>query len=183
MSDNIPVLPDTPRIDTERLAKIEKAQVAVAALTEAGLTSAPADASSPRVIAFVAPVEKNTRFLVTAGKPLTVNDPNSPKGKRMYEREGDVFVEFVSGICVLTPGVNDVEIAWCNAHPEICRDASDPMTEAWLYLKEQQVATASKDAGLPSSIDIEALLRGDARGSKVAHETAQRARERAASVE
>lgn len=180
MADRIPELPDNPQVDTKRAAAVERAQAALAAMADAGMIAK--GESDDTVVAYVAPVEKNTRFLVKPGTPLTVNDPNSPRGKRMYEREGDVWVEFTAGICVLTKGEDDEKIAWCDAHPEICRSAADPMTEAWVYMKEMQIATANRDATLPASIDVEALLRGDPRGSKVAHETVTRARDRAASA-
>lgn len=160
----------------EKAAAMARAQTAIAERLVSG-PAAVAPVEGEKLRAFVAPVEKNTRFLVVAGKPLTVNDPNSPRGKRMYEREGDVWVEFTDGLCVLTPDQTQ-ELAWCESNPEICRDVSDPMTEAWAYMKEMQVPTASQDARLPASINIEAILRGDSSGSQAPHQTVQRARER-----
>ena len=100
----------------------------------------------------------------------------------MYEREGDVWVEFIDGIVVLSETENTVEIKWCEDNPAICRDISDPMTEAWAYMKEMQVPTANQEARLPVSIDVEAILRGDARGSKTPHSSVTRARDRVASM-
>jgi hypothetical protein len=162
----------------QKAAAMERAQAALASNLAAGVGIGDAESD---VRAFVAPIEKNTRFLVKAGTPLTVNDPNSPRGKRMYEREGDVWVEFIDGIVVLNPE-DTLAIAWCEENPAICRDIFDPMTEAWAYMKEMQVPTANQEARLPGSIDVEAILRGDARGSKTPHQSVQRAKDRVNSL-
>ena len=129
--------------------------------------------------AFIAPVEKFTRFLVKAGKPKAIRDPNSPTGERLVSRDGDIFVEFQDGIAVFN--VDDTEdavkISWCVEHPKICRDIDDPFTEAWAYMKEMQQETSTAGKRLPESIDLEAILRGDPNSGKVPHGGVGRARE------
>lgn len=135
-----------------------------------------------KTVAFFAPVEKNTRYLVKAGEPEVIKDPNSPRGTRMTERFGDVWLQFIDGIAVLN--MEDKEdqqrIEWCASHPEICRNIEDPMTEAWAYMKELQKPTSWRDATLNPNINIERLLQGDAGGNTVRHSTVDHAREQVA---
>jgi len=128
---------------------------------------------------FIAPVEKFTRFLVVAGTPKTVRDQNSPTGERNVSREGDIFVEFSNGIVVLNADDLDDQkkIAWCEENSAICRDIDDPLTEAWAYMKDLQQETSTATKRLPESVDLEAILRGDVRGSRVPHSGVSAARE------
>lgn len=128
--------------------------------------------------AFVAPVEKFTRYLVKAGTPKAIRDPNSPTGERLVSRDGDIFVEFQDGIVVLNADdeTDAVKIAWCEAHGAVCRDIDDPFTEAWAYMKELQQETARVEKRLPESVNLEAILRGDTKGSRVPHDAVNRAR-------
>ena len=118
-------------------------------------------ANTPRMQgfrAFVAPVEQNTRFLVKPGQVSQIRDPNSPTGQRDAMRVGDKFAQFTGGTLV----TDDPDIiAWCEAHEEICRDAELSSTVIWYNLKLGQTPLATQDPSLPSSIDIDGLMRGE----------------------
>ncbi len=121
---------------------------------------APAEASSvpEGTRSFVAPAHPNGKFLVRQGKLIQAP---SPEGPRDIRREGDVWAKFTSGVLVTDdPDV----IAWCEKHPELCRDAFDPETEVWAALIEAQRETATRGASLPPSLDVSKLLRGDLSG-------------------
>ncbi len=128
--------------------------------------------------AFVAPVEKFTKFLVKAGKSKSIRDPNSPTGQRDVSREGDIFVEFQDGIAVFNADdpTDMVKIAWCVDNPKVCRDIDDPYTEAWAYMKELQQETSTAGKRLPESINLDGILRGDPDSGKVPHDAVGRAR-------
>jgi len=107
---------------------------------------------------FIAPIEKNTRFLAKAGEVVWFRDQTAPLGRRDISREGDVTVQFTNGI--LTTKDPDI-IEWCEANPDICRDAADPRTKVWADLKERQIATASREPLLERSLDVDELVYGD----------------------
>lgn len=106
--------------------------------------------------AFVAPIFQNGKKLIKAGETVQIRDPNSATGFRDASRQGDVWVEFVGGMCVTK---DPVVQAWCDANTDICRDVEDPQTAVWYELKLGQVPLAWRDA-LPFSIDIDAALAG-----------------------
>lgn len=169
----------------EQKAKImSQAQNRVQAMIDAGEIAAAPDNSGRKVRAYVAPVERNTRYLVKAGEPVAIRDPNSPTGERLTQRKGDIFVDFVDGICVLDDSDPDfvLKADWCDAHSALCRDITDPFTEAWAYMTELKHETSSQSARLPKDINIEKILRGDPSGNVVPHSTVERARERAESL-
>ncbi len=70
-------------------------------------------------------------------------------------RDGDIFADFTEGVLVTKdPQV----IAWCEANPQICRDAADPRTRMWVQLKNMQTQTPSRDVTLDPTIDIDEEL-------------------------
>lgn len=109
---------------------------------------------------FIAPIEKNTKFLVKAGTMVRFRDPNSPTGMRDAAREGDIWAQFSNGVIV--SDVPEV-IEWCLAHPEICRPADDPRAAAWAQLKERQQPTAEREAQLDPAFDVDATIYGEER--------------------
>ena len=129
---------------------------------------------------FVAPVQRNTRYLVnpTERRIHSIVDPNSPTGKRQMSTDNDVWLEFRDGICIFDTRTVDGEkrLAWAQSHPEVCRNIDDPMTAAWVQMKEAQTPTSRKDNSLPTGLDVDALLRGDARAQRSGNATADRAR-------
>jgi len=108
--------------------------------------------------AFVAPAFRSGKFLVKGGEVVQVPSPRGPWAK---ERIGDVWVRFNNGVCRTD---DPVVIAWCKAHPDICRDAFDAKTPAWVALTEATLETANRSARLPRNTDVEALLRGEMSG-------------------
>ncbi len=155
-----------------------KVKEKLADLVTSGKIDLEADAPSGNYRAFVAPVEKFTKFLVKAGKTKAIRDANSPTGQRDVSREGDIFVEFQDGIAVFNADdpIDMVKIAWCVDHAKICRDIDDPYTEAWAYMKELQQETSTAGKRLPESINLEGILRGDPNSGKVPHDAVGRAR-------
>jgi len=109
---------------------------------------------------FVAPGHRGGKFLAHAGDIVQVPSPRGPWNK---ERIGDIWVNFANGNGVFSTK-DPKAIAWCEAHPEICRDAFDPKTPAWVAITEATLETPTQGARLPRSTDIEAMLRGDASG-------------------
>jgi len=107
---------------------------------------------------FVAPIEKNTKYLVKAGTMVRFRDPNSPTGMRDAAREGDIWAQFSNG--VLVTDIPEV-IAWCLGNKDICRPADDPRTAAWAQLKERQVPTAERESQLDPGFDVEATIFGE----------------------
>lgn len=106
---------------------------------------------------FVAAEEHhNTRFLAQAGTPVKAPVlAGSTSGIiPLITREGDIFAEFTSG--VLVTKVPEV-ITWCEAHPQVCRDATDPRTPSWATLKAMQVSKANREAALGREIDVDAM--------------------------
>jgi hypothetical protein len=150
-----PVLgtPD-PKEVAEQAQVVEERKAAAKALKDKKVAPPPDDGYRT----FVAPVEKNTRFLAKAGEMVFFRDPNSPIGKREVAREGDVWVVFTNGIVTTK---DPIVIAWCEANPDICRDANDPRAKNWADLKERQVPTASREALLDRGMDVDELLYGD----------------------
>lgn len=157
----------------EKAAAMERAQSIIKAAHEAGAVPITDEAPTNRRC-FIAPIEKNTRFLVASGKVNQIRDPNSPTGMRDTFRSDEVWVEFHDGIAVFEPE-QETEIAWCEANPAICRDIQDPMTEAWAFMKEAQTPLANRDAVLPQNMNVDAALVG--RPGGVGHGAVQRARE------
>lgn len=161
----------------ESAAAMERAKAVIAEKMATGSVALDNDSKGDKVPqrAFIAPVQKNTRYLIGAGKINQIVDPNSPTGKRDTFRDDEVWVEFHDGLVVYTPGEDDKQIAWCEAHPETCRDIQDPLTEAWAFMKEAQQNLAGREAVLPQSLDIDAALMGRPGGAP--HSGVQRARE------
>lgn len=155
------------------------AQAAAAAnFAEAVASGQVAPAEPTGRVAFVAPVEANTKYIVKAGKPLAFPDKDSPRGQKMVEREGDIVVQFHDGLLVLDPAEEGFEeqLAWCEAHPEVCRNVSDPMAEVWFNMKQAQLDMSNREATMPKGVDIEAALRGDPRGYSTPGSITDRAR-------
>lgn len=124
---------------------------------------------------FISPTEPNTKFLVKRG-PDVANE--------MLRQ--DVFVQFSAGVCVVDADDTD-RVNWLEAHGSldetlhglyhddrnerelidqcpnfsICRDYVAPQALAWAELKEQQLALANREPGLPKHIDVDRLLAGD----------------------
>ncbi len=98
----------------------------------------------------------NTRFLAKAG--VAVKAPilaGSTSGiVPLVTRDGDLFAEFHSG--VLVTKVPEV-IVWCEEHPSVCRDATDPRTPGWATLKAMQTSKANREAALGREIDVDAM--------------------------
>jgi hypothetical protein len=160
----------------ESAAAMEKAKAIIADKLATGDVAADESKGGKSPLrAFIAPVEKNTRYLIGAGKINQIVDPNSPTGKRDTFRDDEVWVEFHDGLVVLTPGEHDKQIEWCESNPETCRDIQDPLTEAWAFMKEAQQNLAGREAVLPQSLNVDAALSG--RPGGVAHGGVQRARE------
>lgn len=109
---------------------------------------------------FVSPKYRGGKFLVKAGELVMVPSPRGPWAR---ERVGDIWVDFKSGNGIFST-TDPIAIAWCEAHPEVCRDAFDPKTPAWVAVVEATLETATQAARLPANTDIDALLRGEASG-------------------
>jgi len=106
---------------------------------------------------FVAAEEyHNTRFLAHPGEAVKapIVAGNTSGVVPLITRIGDLFAEFNSG--VLVTKVTEV-IAWCEAHPQVCRDATDPRTPGWATLKAMQVSKANREAALGREIDVDAM--------------------------
>lgn len=106
----------------------------------------------------------NTRFLAHPGE--AVRAPilaGSTSGiVPLITREGDLFAEFHSG--VLVTKVPEV-IAWCQKHPSVCRDATDPRTPGWATLKAMQASKANREAALGQEINVDAMAFPDIPGA------------------
>lgn len=135
---------------------------------------------------FVAPVERNTTYLVNPTERVikSINDPNSPTGQRDMRSENtpavhDVWVQFKDGICIIATTTKDgqKQYAWMRAHSDICRDINEPMTAAWVQMKEAQTQTSRREASLPTGLNVDALLRGDRSALRSGNVTADRARQ------
>lgn len=130
-------------------------------------------------VAYIAPVNRWYRVLTNPKdtKPVSFPDKDSPRGQKMVERDNDIFLEFRDGMVILDPNDEEdaVRIAWCEANPEICRNARDPMTEPWAAMKEAQTAYAHRDPVLSPSMNVEAALRGESGGWKQGGSTTERA--------
>ena len=99
---------------------------------------------------FVAPLEPNTRFLVHAGRVIWFRDPSSPTGKKDYEREGDAWAEFHSGICASD---DEVVIEWCRAHAgdaELHKMYHDEQIALWQEAGDKNLAKppTARDCGV-----------------------------------
>jgi|SRR3990170_2555228 len=104
---------------------------------------------------FVAPAHKNSKFLARPGKFVRANPA---QGRPLDERDGDIWVEFTGGYVIL--GDPDA-ISWCEERPHICRDVMDPKTEAWAALIEGQLNTSTRQPSIPTTLDVDAVLRGE----------------------
>ena len=123
--------------------------------------------------AFVSGTVKTFRQLVQGGKPTTVYQGTempflggqAPAGVET-RRLGDIFARFTGGILVVDPATEEGAIitAWCEAHPEVCRDATDPQTDVWVALKESQQNTSLKEPSLAPDMDIDKVMAGDYSG-------------------
>jgi hypothetical protein len=94
------------------------------------------------LVAYVAAAEfANHRWLVKAGEPVYLRQEGATS-PGMRSRDGDVWAKFVNGVLVTDkPEV----IAWCEAHPTICRRETDPSTKAWATLKALQTRLANRE--------------------------------------
>lgn len=177
MPENIDETTQARLADTERKNRAaEAAQVTLQKIATDGAVVA--EEEPDRYIGFYAPVEKNTRVLVQAGKELSFPDKDSPRGRKLVEREGDIFVEFHDGVVVLDTEVAEdlVRLKWCLEHPETCRPTADPMTEAWAVLKEGQQPLAGRDAVIAQSMDVDRVIKGDPAGFAKPNSTLERVR-------
>jgi hypothetical protein len=88
-------------------------------------------------------------------------------------------LEFTGGIALI--GADDpareLKIAWCEAHPEKCRDVLDPQADAWAAMRDSQIQRANREATLSPELDVNAILRGDVTGFGPAKSLAAKARE------
>lgn len=112
--------------------------------------------------AFVFPTKQFHKELVKAGveppPEVVIRNP-----AQLSRRTGDVFLEVSGGICILDPrqpGFSE-KLAWCEEHPELCRDAFDPKTVIWASMKQSQTDTMYKDASLPKNVNVDKLVDGD----------------------
>lgn len=152
-------------------AKAAGFQLKTSADLAADLTAARIGELKPGRVAFVAPVHKNDTILIHPGKPtLCVAGGDTPAvpgmaypGGTEVRRLGDVFVQFIHGIAIFDPQdeTDQLRIAWCEAHPETCRNAIDPMTDTWAAMKEGQTPLKDKEPGFDPSLDVDAVMRGD----------------------
>ncbi len=99
----------------------------------------------------------NKRFLVTPGKVATFPlQPGMPPGiTPVGRRDGDIWAQFVNGVLVTDDA--DV-IAFCLAHPQVCRDANDVRTPGWAALKELQVKLNNREVALPKDMDVDSMM-------------------------
>ena len=117
----------------------------------------PSDVQEQGYRTFVAAKEfENSKFLAVAGVPVKMPPhPGMSPGITPYsQRDGDKFVKFSGGVLV----TNDYDIIeWCENHKKVCRDAQDPRTQGWVTMKEMQTDVASRDAVLPTDVDVDAM--------------------------
>jgi hypothetical protein len=128
-------------------------------ITSAGVAQVPAkeEQLSPTVRRFACAKQPNGRFLVRAGTPQQVVDPNSPGGLKMFARAGDKFIKFIEGVSEET---RDLEvIAFCEAHERII-DVNDPKAGLQFDLERIQMPTAEREAVVIPGIDIGQVLSG-----------------------
>lgn len=179
-------------IATEKAAPAALKMEADVAAASAGLEAAIAagkvviEPMPEGTVVFVAPVERNTTYLINPTERVikSINDPNSPTGQRDMRSENtlaihDVWVQFKDGVCVIDTTTPDgkKQAAWAKEHASICRDISEPMTAAWVQMKEAQTPSARKEASLPTGLDVDSLLRGDRSALRSGNATADRARQ------
>lgn len=136
--------------------------------------------------AFINPTAKTYSFMVKPGKLMAcyagtkvpVVPGQASAGGIEMARVGDIRARFVGGMLIV--GLEDENgpdiIAWAEAHPDVCRDALDPMTETWAALRASQLDLAEKEPSLPKNINIEQILRGDFSGFSEYESATQRAR-------
>ena len=179
---------DSPELtEEERKAGVAQASATIKAQEEAaaGIKEAARSGRRPppetTLRVFLSPKEPNTTFLVEAGKMISFRDPNSPTGQRDARRDGDVFARFVSGVLATD---DPVVIEWCEGHgPDaaahkeyhrkvgtdartcqagvgLCCDAQDEQAEVWAEFKSAQVPTATREATMPTGIDVDTILTG-----------------------
>ena len=105
---------------------------------------------------FIAPAYKNGKFMV---KPGVSGRMQLADGRSIEDRPGDKFAVFKGGMLITDD--EDI-IAWCEKHPEICRDAQDPDTRVWATLTESKLTLSTRSAQLPEGLDIDKLIKGEA---------------------
>jgi hypothetical protein len=179
---------DSPELtEEERKEALAQASATIAAQEKAaeGIKEAARSGRRPppetTLRVFLCPKEPNTTFLVKAGAMVSFRDPNSPTGKRDAQRDGDIFARFVNGVLATD---DPVVIEWCEGHgPDaeahkeyhrkvgtnaractvghgLCCDAQNPQAEVWAEFKSAQVPTATREATMPTGIDVDAILTG-----------------------
>lgn len=155
-------------------------------MAKAGKIETPALPEGTRT--FMAPTAPNSRFLAVRGRTITAPFQSGVLGLQPdMRRDGDVWVEFIQGVCTTD---DPMQVAWLEAHsgiPEmhaayhkhfgedpaqcntplgLCREQG-PGMDVWAELKAGQHATSSRPATISSEIDIDAFMRGDlGRGNK-----------------
>ncbi len=177
-------MPDTAigNLTEEARSVLEKQEQATQALAQAKAEGkVKIEAINPRYRVFVAPVERNTRFLINPAERtfFSITDPNVPGGKRNLSTDHDIWIEFHDGIADIDTATPEGKriLEWAQAHPELCRDIADPLTEPWAMLKFGQCPTSRSDETVAKGLDIDKLLAGDPRSVAVKNSMATRARE------
>jgi len=115
---------------------------------------------SARRRVFVAPADLNGKYLAHGGTVLMQPSPNGPWP---VSRNGDIWVQFQSGIIVVDPSdpSDAVRLGWLIDHPDIARDAADPATDLWAKLIEDKHPTSHREASLPSNVNVDEILAGN----------------------
>lgn len=131
---------------------------------------------------FLAPTAPNSKYLAVKGKPVTTNVNTGVIGlPAMTHRDGDLWVEFQTGVCT---SEDPATILWLEAHsgiPEmheayhkhygdkasecdvpigLCREQGAGI-DVWAELKMGQHPTATRAATISQQIDVDALMRGE----------------------
>lgn len=129
--------------------------------------------------AFVFPNHVNFKALLRAGVLNQIRDANAPLGVRDMSRTGDIFLKVTGGMCVFDPSTEDgaLQLAYCEAHPEMCRDAMAPETEVWAEMKRGQAQLVNKEPSIPQNLDIDKIMAGDFSGFAKAGSLTARARQ------
>lgn len=135
----------------------EARKASATALDRVGVSSYDAAAERGYTTYVSARTHANSRFLVTPGKLVTGPlHPGVPLGMTpASHREGDVWAQFSNGVLVTD---DPTVISWCEAHPKVCRDARNPLTQAWAAIKEMQARVNNRDAVLDGSLDADAMF-------------------------
>lgn len=66
----------------------------------------------------------------------------------LSRRDNAIWAEFKGGVLVTD---QEPVIKWCEAHPSVCRDATDEMTKPWVTLKEMQVRRSNRESLMDTS--------------------------------